>query len=67
MALGTFEWFDVESGFGLISSDGGGRNLCVRNTSTAGEGLKSLAKGEKVTCEVTQGRNGMRARNVSPV
>ncbi len=30
----------------------------------AGEGLGSLNKGDKVTYEVAQGRNGMRAKNV---
>jgi 'Cold-shock' DNA-binding domain len=32
MALGTFKWFDVESGYGLISPDDGGRNLFARST-----------------------------------
>ena len=67
MALGTFKWFDVEGGYGLISPDDGGKNLFTRNTRsvTAGEGLESLAKGDKVTYEVHQGRNGPRAVNVS--
>jgi cold shock protein len=65
MALGTFKWFDVEGGYGLISPDDGGRNLFTRNMSTAGEGLKSLAKGDKVAYEVHQGRKGPRAVNVS--
>ncbi len=64
MALGTFKWFSVESGYGLISPDGGGRNLFVRHTTMAGEGLGSLNKGDKVTYKVAQGRNGMRAKNV---
>jgi cold shock protein len=64
-SLGTFKWFDVEGGYGLISPDDGGRNLFTRNMSTAGEGLKSLAKGDKVAYEVLQGRNGSRAVNVS--
>jgi cold shock protein len=67
MALGTIKWFDIEGGYGLISPDDGGRNLFTRNTrrSTAGEGLESLAKGDKVTYEVHQGRNGPRAVSVS--
>jgi cold shock protein len=63
--LGTFEWFDVEGGYGLISPDDGGRSLFTRYTSRAGEGLESLAKGNKVTYEVVQGsRYGRRATNV---
>ena len=64
MAQGPFQWFSVESGFGLISPDGGGRNLFTRRTSRADAGLESLYKGDKVSYEAHQGRNGMRAKNV---
>jgi cold shock protein len=66
MALGTFKWFDVESGYGLISPDDGGRNLFVRSTDMASSSrLVALEKDTKVAYEVHQGRNGTRARNVS--
>lgn len=66
MALGTFKWFDVESGYGLISPDDGGRNLFVRSTDIASSRLlEAVEKGTKVAYEVHQGRNGTRARNVS--
>lgn len=54
MALGAFKWFDIESGYGLISPDHGGRNLFVRSTdmmASSGQ-LKALEKGTKVTYEV---------------
>ncbi len=66
MAQGTLRWFSPETGYGLISPDGGGRNIFVRSTGFApGSGPETLEKGDEVTYEVTQGRNGRRATNVS--
>ena len=39
MALGTFKWFDVESGYDLISPDDGRRTLFVRSTDMASSSL----------------------------
>ena len=62
MALGTFKWFDVESGYGLISPDDGGRNLFVRSTDMASSSLlEALEKGTKVAYEVHQDTIGTRA------
>src|SRR5215207_4727073 len=66
MAQGTLKWFSLDTDYGLITPDGGGRNLFVRGTGFAdGSGPKTLEKGDKVTYQVTQGRNGMRATKVS--
>ena len=66
MAVGTFKWFNEESGFGLISPVDGGKNLFVYSTDIAsGSILEALKKGDQVTYEVYQGRNGMRATSVS--
>ena len=63
---GTFKWFSAETGYGLISPDGGGRNLFVRRTGAADVSeLESLEKDDEVTYEATQGRNGLWATNVS--
>jgi cold shock protein len=68
MPQGTFKWFDVESGYGLISPDDGGRNLFVHSTDMAyGRTLEALEKGDKVTYEAHQSRHGMQAKNVSAV
>jgi cold shock protein len=64
MVLGTFKWFSAESGYGLISPEGGGKNLFVHRTSITDGGFESLNKGDKVTYEVTQCRKGMRATKV---
>ena len=66
MAKGIFKWFSAKTGYGLISPDDRGRNLFVRSTDEpSASGLEALEKGDKVTYEEHQGRNGMRAKNVS--
>ncbi len=64
---GTVKWFNPEKGYGFIIPDDGGKDLFVHHTGIVGEGFKTLDEGEKVTYEVTQGRKGMQAHNVSKV
>ncbi len=64
---GTVKWFNPEKGYGFIIPDDGGKDLFVHHTGIAGEGFKTLEEGDKVTYEVTQGRKGMQANNVSKV
>ena len=65
MAQGTVKWFSTEKGYGFISPDDGSEDVFVHHTGIAGEGFKNLEEGEKVTYEVTQGRKGPQAENVS--
>jgi CspA family cold shock protein len=65
MAQGTVKWFNEDKGYGFISPDEGGEDLFVHYSGIAANGFKSLEEGEKVTYEVTQGRKGMQAENVS--
>ena len=67
MPEGTVKWFSQEKGYGFITPDGGGEDVFVHFTGIAGEGFKSLEEGEKVTYEVTEGRRGLQAANVSKV
>jgi CspA family cold shock protein len=65
MPQGTVKWFDSEKGYGFIPPEDGGEDVFVHHTGIAGSGFKSLEEGEKVTYELTQGRKGPQAANVS--
>ncbi|MDQ3795777.1 MAG: cold shock domain-containing protein [Actinomycetota bacterium] len=64
---GTVKWFSDEKGYGFIRPDDGSDDVFVHHTGIAGDGFKSLQEGDKVTYEVTQGRKGLQAENVSRV
>ena len=62
---GTVKWFNEEKGYGFIRPDDGSEDVFVHHTGITGEGFKSLDEGEKVSYEVTQGKKGLQAENVS--
>ena len=61
---GTVKWFNDEKGFGFIEQEGGS-DVFVHYSSINSEGRKSLADGQKITMEVTQGDKGPQAENVT--
>ena len=63
MANGTVKWFNEAKGFGFISQEGG-EDVFVHFSTIQGDGFKTLAEGEKVEFEVTQGPKGLQAANV---
>ncbi len=62
---GTVKWFSQEKGYGFITPDDGGEDLFVHYTAIEGTGFRGLEEGDKVSYEVTEGRKGLQATNVS--
>ena len=63
MAEGTVKWFNDSKGFGFIEQDNG-PDVFVHFSEIQGEGFKSLAEGDRVSFEVTQGQKGPQSANV---
>ncbi|WP_028451909.1 transcription antiterminator/RNA stability regulator CspE [Chitinilyticum aquatile] len=66
MATGTVKWFNDSKGFGFITPDEGGDDLFAHFSQIQSNGFKTLAEGQRVTFDVTQGQKGKQASNIKP-
>ncbi|AZR81319.1 MULTISPECIES: cold-shock protein [Piscirickettsiaceae] len=66
LVTGKVKWFNDEKGFGFIEQEGG-KDVFVHFSAINGTGRKTLAEGQSVTMEVTQGQKGPQAENVTAV
>jgi CspA family cold shock protein len=64
MAQGTVKWFNAAKGYGFITRDDGD-DVFVHHTAIIGDGYRSLDEGQKVSFDVTQGKKGPQASNVT--
>jgi CspA family cold shock protein len=64
MAQGTVKWFNPEKGYGFISREDGD-DVFVHHTGIVGQGFRSLEEGQRVEFEITQGKKGLQAVNVT--
>jgi cold shock protein len=63
MAQGKVKWFNDSKGFGFIEQENG-PDVFVHFSSIQGDGFKSLAEGDKVSFDITDGQKGPQAANV---
>ena len=62
--VGTVKWFNDAKGFGFISRENG-PDVFVHFRAISGSGFRTLAEGQRVMFEVTQGPKGAQAESVS--
>lgn len=58
MATGTVKWFNAAKGFGFIEPADGSKDAFVHISAVERAGLTTLNEGQKVTYELTPGRDG---------
>jgi CspA family cold shock protein len=58
MPAGTVKWFNSTKGYGFIAPDNGGTDVFVHISAVERSGLPSLADDQKVTFELSEGRDG---------
>ena len=58
MATGTVKWFNKVKGFGFIQPDDGSKDVFVHISAVERAGLGNLAEGQKVSFDLSKGRDG---------
>jgi CspA family cold shock protein len=66
MAQGKVKWFNDAKGFGFIAQNEG-KDVFVHHTAIIADGFRSLAEGDEVEFEITNGPKGLAAANVRKV
>jgi CspA family cold shock protein len=66
MPQGTVKWFNAEKGYGFVQQDEG-PDVFVHYSQIAVDGYRTLAEGQRVEFDVSQGEKGPQADNVRPL
>jgi CspA family cold shock protein len=64
MAKGQVKWFDQKKGYGFITREDGD-DLFVHYSAINRDGFKTLDEGDEVEFEISQGKKGLQATNVT--
>lgn len=63
IAQGQVKWFNDAKGYGFIAREDG-PDVFVHYSAIQGDGFRSLAEGQAVKFEITEGPKGLQAMNV---
>lgn len=63
---GTVKWFNEAKGFGFIEQESGA-DVFAHFSAIQGSGFKTLAEGQAVSFNVTQGQKGLQAENIQAI
>ena len=66
LVTGKVKFFNDSKGFGFIEQEQG-PDVCVHFSAINGSGFKTLAEGQQVQFNVTDGEKGPQAENVTPL
>ena len=59
MPTGKVKWFNKTKGFGFIAPDEGDKDIFVHISALERSGIDDLADDQKVSFEITSGRDGI--------
>ena len=66
VVTGTVKWFNEAKGFGFIEQESGA-DVFAHFSAITGSGFKTLAEGQKVSFNVSQGQKGPQAENIQAI
>ena len=61
---GTVKWFNDQKGFGFITPEDGSKDCFVHHSAIQSDRFRTLAEGDRVEFDITQGQKGPAAENV---